>query len=286
MAESLRLSIYNIGGKLLCVTIQVSYLDGNFVDNGFDGIIESAAALSGSVAGVAGVQPPQNKKGKYDKFRLRLKFSHGLDPESISVDSAQVRSGNKKVSANVEYDKSRRSIIISPKSKYLRDTLYVLEVSGRIMSERGRSLRKNKVFVFAQDGESVRIYKNIDPVITRRAPEKLFVQADTLLPSLFAVSALVLVFSYFAGSKPGLIMGTVLVLLSTAAAFIDSVSDFGKSRREYIYGAKLYNRGYYFEAIECFELALHYSPSNTSAKKGLDAAIVKSSDADDDFLVG
>lgn len=182
--------------------------------------------------------------------------------------------GNKKINTSIYYDKKKKSIIVRPKNKYLRNTMYILKVSGKVMSEKGRSLRSNRFIVFKQDGKTVKFYKGFSGY-DRKAPDQLIVQNDFLLPAMFAFSALVLIIAYLLSLKIGFVLGTIFVIISTLFAFFDSISDTGKSNKEYQYGAKLYNQGFYGEAIGCFEHALHYDSHNPLAKAGLDAAIVK-----------
>jgi hypothetical protein len=171
----------------------------------------------------------------------------------------------------------QKSIIIKPESNILKDKLYILKLSGRIMSEKGRSLRGHLVYIFERHGNKLSFYKGFVGA-PRTAPETLPIQKSYWIPAMFIISSVVLVASYLNNITPGLLAGTVIILVAVALAVIEGISGYGKSHKEYLRGAKMYNQGFFTDAAECFERAIRHSPGNKYAKYALDAAIIKSAE--------
>lgn len=248
-------------------------MDGNFVDNKLDDIIISANKIKELNA------DPQLQSSEFstlgsDNQYLKLKFNTPLDPNTVNSENTVVMCQNKIVKCRVYYDSKKKSIIIKPKKEYIKNELYILKVSAKILSSRGRSLRKNLYFAFKYDGTEIKFYNEFR-VDRAKPPNKLFEPKDNKLAVLFMFATFVILASYFLMFNPGLIAGTTLVGIAILMGFLENVSLVGRSNKEYKHGAKLYNTGSYEDALSSFEMALHFDPSNNFAKVGLEAAITK-----------
>ncbi len=246
-------------------------MDGNPFHEQINGVKHSEALELITAAYTASENNQNNPEGA--EFTLHLKFSKPLNEKTVNNKNIFIRRLHYNIQSEITYSQETTTINIKSKRPLVPEARYIIFISGKLMSEKGKSLRKNFAIPFEFDGDKISKLSPKPVKLQGNPPSKL--QSEGSFKKIFPIllSAMVLVGSYLYAFKPGLLIGTGALIITFGILILESISPTGRSIRLSKSGEKFYNKGDYLEAITCFESALFLDYENKYAQFGLENSI-------------
>jgi tetratricopeptide (TPR) repeat protein len=239
-----------------------------------------------------------NIEGSSDVVHWYIRFNIPLDESTVSYKTMSVTDTEGYIMrTEISYSPNGNAIIISPLDTYEQNRFYILNISKKVRSARGRQLRSTIYIVFKLYDNQISEYRVlkkdvkvpkprprpkdydqkqqnrrpvVDPEYLERAPLYRMSTVSFRFNPLVAVAGVVV-----AGA--GLLLDNWLVgvvgMLSCIAGavhiFLQLRKDEVRSKMLFNKGARLFNRGRYNEAERAFKGALVYDPGNELAEYGI-----------------
>ena len=101
-----------------------------------------------------------------------MQFNTPLDPESVSRKTMNVTEVNGYIlKTDISYDASKNMIILRPVDSYAQNEFYLLNVSQKVRSEKGRNLEKEIHILFKLTGNQISEFKTLKSSVTVPKPK-------------------------------------------------------------------------------------------------------------------
>ena len=229
-----------------------------------------------------------------------IRFNTTLDPNSITKHSMNVtQTDGYIINTIITYDSERNLIVLNPCDLYRQNEYYLLNISTKVRSDKGKPLPKSVHIMFKLKGDEISDFKMIKntaglpkprkkPESMRRAEIRELMEARTSedtakirmsvgRPSLpygpvalkmrIAVVGLIwLGISLFLGNFYVTLIGFGLILLGLAHICIQLAKPQTRSALKYTRGVMYFNKERYRDAQNCFERSLKLDSDNDLAK--------------------
>jgi len=236
-----------------------------------------------------------------------IRFNTPLDPDSVTKHSMNVTETNGYIlNVIITYDSTRNLIVLNPCDLYRQNEYYILNISTKVRSDKGKELSKSVHIMFKLKGDEIsefQVIKNtkglpkprkkpesvrrseIMELMTAQAAQASRSEPDTQKPirktvgkpslpygpvalhmQLAMLGLIWVVFSLFFNNFYITLIGLSLVSLGLLHICIQLAKRRTRSAINYTRGVMRFNRGSYGEAQRFFDKSLAQDPYNDLAK--------------------
>ncbi|MDR2903679.1 MAG: hypothetical protein LBU77_04160 [Clostridiales bacterium] len=238
-----------------------------------------------------------------DKVNWYIKFNIPLDASSVNKKTMNITETNGYIlNALIEYDSERNMIVLSPVDIYLQNEYYLLNISRKVRSEKGRPLKRaihimfklldNQITEFQLLKSTVQVAKprprtrqyqkelaekisltkvySLDENIFKKVPQYRLPYANMHINFIIGLLGIGVTSVSFAVQLIYLtLIGLAVCLAGIAHIFLQFRNRQNRSALSYNIGVLLFNASRYNLAKRRFEKALKISEDNEMAEYGL-----------------
>jgi len=231
-----------------------------------------------------------------------IRFNTPLDPESVTKSSMNVTETNGYIlNVIITYDSSRNLIVLNPCDLYRRNEYYILNISTKVRSDKGKPLPKSVHILFKLKGDEISDFKMIKntadlpkprkkPESVRRAEINELMEARAqkggeairysvgrpTLPfgpvaikmQLAIIGLIWLLLSVFVNNLYVTLVGFGLILLGLVHIGVQLARRRTRSAINYARGVMHFNKGNYGSAKRLFDRSVELDEDNDLAKYG------------------
>ncbi|MCL1997988.1 MAG: hypothetical protein FWG65_04390 [Turicibacter sp.] len=238
-------------------------------------------------------------KGPVDAIYWYIKFNYALDESTVSGQTMNVTDTDGYIMRTViSYRPKHNTISVSPLDTYEEDRYYLLNISRRVRSAKGKNLRStihilfklfdNQVsdFKVLEKGAKVPIprarpadYDSMPPktspnyferkYIDSTPPGKMSPVSYFVNPAVVVIGALVAAAGVFMWDVIIIMGGLVVCLLGLLHIAVQLQNAELRSKMSFNKGVKAFNREQYLMAERMFRKAINIDPENELAKYGV-----------------
>lgn len=235
-----------------------------------------------------------------------IRFNTPLDPESVTKHTMNVTERNGYIlNTLITYDATRNLIVLNPTDLYRQNEYYILNISKKVRSGKGKSLTKPVYILFKLMNDQISEFQILKdtaqvpkprkkPVSVRRAeireymaaqafnsenedtPPKWTGRRPTLPFGQFAVKLQLailgliwLVLSFFFGNFYVILAGVCLVILGLAHICVQIVKPRIRAAILYDLGVRRFNIGRYTAAMRLFQKSFKLDSNNEMTQYAL-----------------